>query len=272
MKEVLCGIYMWEVILPGKWFGGKYIGQSIDIYTRKRGHELDLYNQDHHNKKFQRFYNKYGIESFKFTILLTCSEKELDFWEKWYIKSFNTYKTKINFNMTPGGDCSNLYLTTQKPGVLFNIKTKKLESFDSIASFARKYNLKNASICNVLNRKRKYVGDWVRPDNQPKTYILIDPNGNSYEVIKISEFSREHGLSRVCVGDLIRKKIESHAGWTRLDSTPRGIKIKLISPLGEVVEAQNMSEFCRTNGLSQGHISSVILGKRNVHKGWTTFK
>ena len=37
-KDKICGIYMWEIILPGKWFGGKYIGQTVDIHRRKKSH------------------------------------------------------------------------------------------------------------------------------------------------------------------------------------------------------------------------------------------
>lgn len=42
------------------------------------------------------------------------------------------------------------------------------------------------------------------------------------------------------------------------------------SPLGSVVSVYNLSEFCRENNLSQGHMSSVHSGGgRKQHKGWT---
>lgn len=47
------------------------------------------------------------------------------------------------------------------------------------------------------------------------------------------------------------------------------IKFKLLSPSGEVIEGFNLSRFARENGLSQAHLSSVINGVRNSHKGWT---
>jgi hypothetical protein len=46
------------------------------------------------------------------------------------------------------------------------------------------------------------------------------------------------------------------------------ISAKLTSPQGEVVKVYNVSGFCRENGLSQAHISSVLNGKRKTHKGW----
>lgn len=42
-----------------------------------------------------------------------------------------------------------------------------------------------------------------------------------------------------------------------------------ISPEGERVELYNLSQFCRDNGLNQGHMSAVHLGKQRQHKGWT---
>lgn len=42
-----------------------------------------------------------------------------------------------------------------------------------------------------------------------------------------------------------------------------------ISPSGEVVNIYNLNEFCRNNGLNQGSMSSVHLGKLKQCKGWT---
>lgn len=45
--------------------------------------------------------------------------------------------------------------------------------------------------------------------------------------------------------------------------------VKLLSPEGYIVDVFNISRFARDNGLSQAHLSSVLSGKRNKHKGWT---
>ena len=44
---------------------------------------------------------------------------------------------------------------------------------------------------------------------------------------------------------------------------------KFISPAGKLVEIYNLSEFCRDNGLHIGAMSSIHLGSRKKHKGWT---
>lgn len=44
---------------------------------------------------------------------------------------------------------------------------------------------------------------------------------------------------------------------------------EFVSPDGAVVKIRNFSQFARLNNLSGGHLSSVSLGKRKSHKGWT---
>ena len=46
-------------------------------------------------------------------------------------------------------------------------------------------------------------------------------------------------------------------------------EFNITSPEGVVYTALNMTQFCKERGLNQGHISSVILGGRKSHKGWT---
>ncbi len=43
----------------------------------------------------------------------------------------------------------------------------------------------------------------------------------------------------------------------------------MVSPSGEHVTIYNMREFCRGTDLDQSAMSSVALGKRKQHKGWT---
>lgn len=42
-----------------------------------------------------------------------------------------------------------------------------------------------------------------------------------------------------------------------------------IDPDGNEVKIYNMTEFCRNKNLSRGHMSSVSIGARKHHRGWT---
>ena len=54
-----------------------YIGMSKNILKRWNEHFKSLGKNKHHCFALQNMYAKYGIESFKFEIIKTCSEKEL---------------------------------------------------------------------------------------------------------------------------------------------------------------------------------------------------
>lgn len=46
-------------------------------------------------------------------------------------------------------------------------------------------------------------------------------------------------------------------------------RFKFRSPDGEIFDVFNISKFCREFGLNRGNMTSISLGKRRSHKGWT---
>jgi group I intron endonuclease len=62
------GIYLIESKLNNK----QYIGSSINVYVRVRGHKRDLLKNRHANIKLQNHYNKYGIDDFTYTLVEEC--------------------------------------------------------------------------------------------------------------------------------------------------------------------------------------------------------
>lgn len=70
-----------------------YIGSAVNIFKRWGAHKNDLKNNKHANSKFQRSYNKHGLEIFEFNILLYCDKKDLLFYEQ---RAINVYKPEYN--------------------------------------------------------------------------------------------------------------------------------------------------------------------------------
>jgi len=64
-KNKTCGVYMIASAIDGRF----YIGSSVDIISRWKGHKRDLKRGGHHSAHLQRFVNKNGIESIFFCIL-----------------------------------------------------------------------------------------------------------------------------------------------------------------------------------------------------------
>lgn len=98
----MIGIYKFT----NKINGHGYIGQSIDIESRKKSHFHRAFwisecNKEYH-KTFYYALRKYGIENFSFEILKICPKDELNNWEKYYIKLYDTYKN--GYNEDEGGN------------------------------------------------------------------------------------------------------------------------------------------------------------------------
>lgn len=96
----MCGIYKIQNNKNGKI----YIGQSIHLEQRWREHLILLRKNKHYNRHLQFAYNKYGEDSFTFTVIQTCDECDLDFYENKYIVEFNSVLN--GYNLTYGGESS----------------------------------------------------------------------------------------------------------------------------------------------------------------------
>lgn len=100
-KEVkyLKGIYCIENLVNHK----KYIGQSINIERRWKGHKTELKNHRHFNYHLQQSWNKYGEDNFEFTVIEECIEEDLDAREIYWIIKYQCADKEYGYNLTDGG-------------------------------------------------------------------------------------------------------------------------------------------------------------------------
>jgi group I intron endonuclease len=88
-----CGVYKIENALNGKC----YIGQSINLESRKSSHFTCLNNNSGHNSHLQSAYNKYGKDNFRYSVLIYCETFELTRYETFLD---NRYKILgLSYNM-----------------------------------------------------------------------------------------------------------------------------------------------------------------------------
>lgn len=81
-----CGIYKIYNTIEDKC----YIGQSLDIEKRWKGHVNELKKGKHINKKLQLAFDKYGIEAFEFSILKEVEDLIwIDYYESYYTEKYN---------------------------------------------------------------------------------------------------------------------------------------------------------------------------------------
>lgn len=114
-RKRICGIYKIENLINHK----VYIGQSIDIERRLRGHK----NKEH-NSHLKRAFEKYGIENFSFEILKET--KDLDYWEIFLIQIYKATDKRYGYNSDFGGNLNKVCSEEHKNKIFKALKGKPL--------------------------------------------------------------------------------------------------------------------------------------------------
>lgn len=149
----MVGIYT----ITNKKDGMTYVGQSINILQRWRGHRKDANHLDSHMYRSMR---KYGLDNFEFKVLRECRKDELDELEIYYIKKLNTI-TPNGYNVSTGGSNGSVgvaldYETVQK------IK-KELPTAESSTGLANKYQVSLNTISSINLGNSWYEDDTDYP-------------------------------------------------------------------------------------------------------------
>ena len=96
--------------------GKVYVGQTIhSLEHRRSGHERDARCKKKTTVKFHNALLKYGYDNFDWEVLKECTtQEELDYYEDYYIKEFNSTNREKGYNLKSGG----------KLGVIFTNEVK----------------------------------------------------------------------------------------------------------------------------------------------------
>ena len=98
MREIISGVYK----ITNKANGHSYIGSSVNIHERWVTHRWYLNLHKSHNVAFQRAWEKYGEESFDFSILLICDKENTAMYEQIYLDYY-----KPEYNIAIDALCTN---------------------------------------------------------------------------------------------------------------------------------------------------------------------
>lgn len=147
------GIYK----ITNKINGKVYIGQSVNVFKRWSVHG-NVNKVTNKPQVISKAIQKYGIESFTFEVLETCTKELLNSREIYWISKYNSYKE--GYNSTSGGDSPeesiNHKLTLEN---VKNIQSELQVSKLPMTIIAVNYNVTEGTI-RAVN-----TGDsWYNPD------------------------------------------------------------------------------------------------------------
>ena len=81
-----------------------YVGQGKNFRGRYRNHIYDLKRGTHWNSYLQNSFDKYGMDSIRFSIVEDCAIGLLNDREVYWIEELHTYVRDYGYNLTKGGE------------------------------------------------------------------------------------------------------------------------------------------------------------------------
>ncbi len=255
-----------------------YIGQTFRKPIRRWYGHINNLKYQNHNPKLQNFVNKYGIETLKFNILASniLGLNLLNYYEKFYIKLYNSFKN--GFNCTEGGDSANP--NRERKIIIKNILTNEIITFQSISECSRITGVNESSISGMLNGKFKQAGRmWCKPDasidsTNLSIYTVINNRGEEFKVSHIYDFCENFNLSYTTFWKILKGGGFEHKGW-RLkenqfkEAPTRKIKIKIININNkEIKDFNSLREFSKFVQVTDLTASGFYNGYQKKCKGW----
>ena len=211
-----------------------YIGQSVNSVTARYKQHLSTLTRGDGSPKLQEAYNLYGLPSLE--LIEECNPSSINAREIYYI---DRYDSLFNgFNATIGGTLpsegtNNGNSVYSKINLLKSfrlLKNPKLtyEQIYSITGVAvpvigriargslhnwmhTKYPIASKIIKNNLDLRYKYT---CRPSLEGTGYVVKSPEGILYTIDIVSDFCKEHSLTKGNFMPVLREQRRTHRGWT----------------------------------------------------------
>lgn len=221
--------------------GKCYIGQTWNI--KNRWHPSCY-------KKSEKFYNailKYGWDNFTHEILIKCDENNVDYWESYYIKLYNSVNN--GYNLESGGNKYKIFNEETKLKISKANKGKKRSAED-----IEKNRIGHIGITHTEETKKK-----LRQANLGKhhTEEAKEKNRQAHLGKKASFETREKCRQSHLKNPVTQKQIEQ----LYQASMKTRKKVKNVET-GEIFNS--ITEASKKHNVCDGSISQVCKGKRKT--------
>lgn len=218
-------------VRPNLINGKKYVGQATTKRFKARQTEWKCLTQEYAGPAINRARAKYGIDNFGFEILKECDDKELDFWEKYYIKELNT-RVPYGYNLTDGGDGTTGYthsaetkrkISEGHKGLVHSQETRKKLSEANKGKHLSEETRKKMSETRKGEKHWNYGKHWSdeykrkQIDAQKSSRKIIQINKNTNEIIaefpSIREVERQLGFHISHISACCKGKLKTSYGY-----------------------------------------------------------
>jgi len=173
------GVYLITCKTNGKF----YVGSStVCLRRRCRSHQTNLKNGKHDNSLLQKNWNKYGAESFLYTVLELCEKDKCIEREQFWIDKLDATNRHIALNLAPIAGSVSGYRFTFESRRLKSIQTKNLWSDHKYRSLVSSSIAKSHANDNFKDNQRiKANKQWECPlarkaQSQRATLQMSDPD------------------------------------------------------------------------------------------------
>lgn len=157
------GIYK----ITNKINGKCYIGQSVNLKNRIAMHRSMLKHNNEDNPLLVKASKKYGYNNFEISIIKYCNENELDYYEKYYIEHYKSYKRKKGYNIELGGN-KHKHLGKEQIEKMKMAKKGKLTGEEN-PFYGRTHTLEAKKKISEKNKNNKYcVGRFMSKETREK--------------------------------------------------------------------------------------------------------
>lgn len=185
------GIYL----ITNRVSGKIYIGSARDLSERRRRHFGHLRTNRHFNSHLQSAWNKYGEESFTFSILLVCEKQDLVFYEQRALDVFRTlYGAKMLYNV-------NVLATTALGRKLSPEIRAKLSAANTRPMLGRTHTPETRLRLSIIGKERCNTLEWRERMRRQNTGRTDSP--------ETREKRRISALARAPMADVSKEKVRA---------------------------------------------------------------
>jgi len=231
-----------------------YIGET------KKSNPLLRWNE--HKSKIQKgigcpalqdAVNKYGIENFKFEVLIICFDEDRYKYEIEYIKKYNTMAPN-GYNLTPGGEGGGFYG-----------KKHSQETINKISNFMKNKYSKNPELKTKMSNINKIImnSEYVRK----KIKNGLKNSGKWKNAIKGNRRTFQTEETKTKIKEIVTTYFNNNENITKhrnIMSLSLGIKVIQYSTNNEIINKyESINEASRQTGIPKSTIGKAL--KQHMH-------